>query len=223
MKDNLCDINIILDRSGSMVKVKEDTIGGFNTFLKEQQSAPGEANITLVQFDDNYEVVYEGKSIKDAQPLDENTFVPRGFTALLDTIGKTINTVGARLAATEEKERPGKVVFVILTDGQENASKEFVPGQIAEMISRQKDTYNWEFIFLGANQNAIVTARGIGIAAQDALSYAANAQGTEAAFASMSGNLVSYRAGLTRGASFSTKDRMMQSKAGVDRSLNKTD
>jgi hypothetical protein len=221
MREDYCDISIVLDRSGSMESVKADTIGGYNAFLEGQKKAPGRATITLAQFDHVYEKVYEGMDIKNAEPLDNHTFQPRGTTALLDAIGRTIEETGRRLAAMVENERPGKVVFVILTDGEENSSKKFTAEQINSMIQHQRDAYQWEFVFLGANQDAINTASRLGIAQQNALSYAANSAGTRAAFASTSKNLVSYRAGIVKHAAYSSEDRLQQTEAGVDSKLNK--
>ena len=130
MKDK-ADITIILDRSGSMESVKDDTIGGFNSFLAEQQKVAGEAVLSLVQFDDQYEVVYQDKDIRAADRLTEATFQPRGMTALLDAVGRTINAVGQRLASLPETERPDKVVLVIMTDGFENSSHEFSAAKIS--------------------------------------------------------------------------------------------
>src|SRR5690349_20776387 len=175
---NKTDITIILDRSGSMESVKSDTIGGFNSFLSEQQKIDGEASLSLVQFDDQYEVVYEDKDIRDAAKLTEATFQPRGSTALLDAIGRTVNAVGGRLAALPEAERPDKVLMVIMTDGFENASHEFSAAQVSKMINHQREVYSWEFMFIGANQDAVLSANEIGIPAHAALTYAANSEGT---------------------------------------------
>lgn len=211
---NKTDITIILDRSGSMESVKSDTIGGFNSFLSEQQKVSGEASISLVQFDDQYEDVYTDEDINSADNLTEETFQPRGMTALYDAVGRTINSVGQRLAGTDERERPDKVVFVILTDGFENASKEFSAVKINKMISEQKEKYSWEFIFIGANQDAVLSAKAIGIGADAALTYAANTKGTEAAFDSMAKNVAKYRASSSPAAlAFSDEDRAKQKKA----------
>ncbi|MEZ5428194.1 MAG: VWA domain-containing protein [Pyrinomonadaceae bacterium] len=175
---NKTDITIILDRSGSMDAIKTDTIGGFNSFLREQQKVSDEAVLSLVQFDDQYETVYSDKDIQAAEPLNDETFQPRGTTALYDAIGRTINTTGQRLAALPEGERPNQVIFVIFTDGYENASREFDAKQIGEMIRHQKEVYSWEFLFIGANQDAILSAEQIGIASNKALTFAANAGGT---------------------------------------------
>ena len=211
---NKTDITIILDRSGSMESVKTDTVGGFNSFLGEQQKVKGEASISLIQFDDKYEVVYSDKDINSANRLTEETFQPRGMTALNDAIGRTINSVGQRFVATDENERPDKVVFVILTDGFENASKEFSALKINEMISHQRYTYKWEFIFIGANQDAALSAKAIGISANAALTYAANAEGTEEAFGSIARNVAKYRVSNVAAAlNFSEEDREKQEKA----------
>lgn len=215
MKQGYTDISIVLDRSGSMVSVRDDTIGGFNSFLSDQKQAAGFATITLAQFDDVYEVVYSAAPISDAKPLDRSTFVPRGATALLDAIGRTIEDAGSRLEAMAEDERPEKVVFVILTDGEENSSKKFTAQKINEMITHQRDVYKWDFVFLGANQDAITTASNIGIPMQGALTYAANAAGTQDAFSSLSKQMVSARVDLSGRIGFSEEDREKQRKAGA--------
>lgn len=215
MKENYTDINIVLDRSGSMESVKADTIGGFNSFLKDQQAVKGEATLTLVQFDTEYEFVHKGARINDVPPLNNSTFVPRGGTALLDAIGRTINETGARLGAMDESARPDKVIFVILTDGEENSSKEFNQANINEMIQHQKETYQWEFVFLGANQDAIKAAGNIGIHPSAAMSYAANPVGTQRALGSLSANVASYRSGTSKNAGFSDSDRDQQKDAGA--------
>lgn len=215
MKENYTDINIVLDRSGSMEAVKSDTIGGFNSFLSEQKAVEGEATITLVQFDDVYEEVYKAVPIAEAKPLDTETFVPRGWTALLDAIGRTIIDTGKRLASIKEEERPENVIFVILTDGLENASREFDRQRISEMISHQRDVYNWEFVFLGANQDAIATAGDMGITQANALTYAANPAGTQAAFGSVAKNVAAYRMKVAASPAFSAEDREVQKKSGA--------
>jgi hypothetical protein len=216
MNQNLTDINIVLDRSGSMSSIRVDTIGGFNTFLKAQKEVPGEATLTLAQFDDQYELIHNGKNIQDVPELTKATFIPRGWTALLDAIGSTIIATGARISALPEENRPGKVLFVILTDGEENKSSEFTREKINEMIKHQADVYQWEFVFIGAKQDAIKTGAGFGIKAGNAMSYAANAIGTQSVFNSVSDNAAEYRcAKLTNQSFFSQEDRDMQKKAGA--------
>ncbi|CAN5571422.1 VWA domain-containing protein [soil metagenome] len=213
---NKTDITIILDRSGSMESVKSDTIGGFNSFLGEQQKVDGEASLSLVQFDDQYEVLYLDKDINSADRLTEATFQPRGMTALLDAIGRTINSVGQRLASLAEAERPDKVLFVIMTDGFENASKEFNAAKISEMINQQRNIYKWEFMFIGANQDAVLSANEIGIPAFAALTYAANEEGTQAAYSMMADKVKNYRVSSNAEAlQFNDEDRERQKKAGA--------
>lgn len=154
MKKNLCEIVVILDESGSMESCKTDTISGVNLFLNNQKRISGEANVTLVKFSDYYRIINDSIPLDQIVYLDENNYTPANTTALLDAIGRTINTIGKRLADTPEADRPEKVIFAIITDGYENASHEFSRKQIFDMVSLQKDKYRWEFIFLGANIDA---------------------------------------------------------------------
>lgn len=192
-KQNLTEIIVILDRSGSMSLIKQDAIGGFNTFLKAQQELDGEATMTVVQFDNEYLVTVNGEDINNVEPLNDATFVPRGGTALLDAIGRTLNEVGARLANTIEENRPEKVIVVILTDGHENSSREFGRTQINKMITEQKEKYSWEFIFLAAGQDALAEAQSIGIGGSNAMNFVANSRGVDATYTSMTKAVSSYR------------------------------
>lgn len=211
--NNSCEIALILDRSGSMESIKTDTIGGFNKFLDSQKRVDGKCRISLYQFDDRYDVVYENKDIQDAPLLDDKTFVPRGWTALLDAIGRTVNDLGSRLNKLPEKERPQKVMVVIMTDGAENTSKEFSREKIFEMIKHQTDKYSWNFIFLGANQDAIATAQSYGIGANSTLTYAASSVGTKSAFNSLSTAMSGARCASTKMAfTFNQSDRDIQDK-----------
>lgn len=160
---DLTEIICVVDRSGSMDTIRDDAIGGFNAFLSEQKKVDKPCKFTYVQFDDQYEVVHNGVDIKNVPLLTAATFVPRGWTALLDAVGRTVNEVGARLSVTPEHERPGKVLFVILTDGHENSSHEFSRERIKEMITHQREKYQWEFIFLAANQDAFTVGSGLGV------------------------------------------------------------
>ena len=168
---NLTEIVCIIDKSGSMDSIKNDAIGGFNAFLEGQKKVKGKANLTLVLFDTTYNMVYENVPVKKAKELTKDTYVPGGCTALLDAVGKTIDDVGERLNMTHEKDRPCKVIFCILTDGQENSSEKFTRKQIFDMISHQHGKYNWEFIYLGANQDSFAEAGSIGIAKGSTLNY----------------------------------------------------
>jgi Mg-chelatase subunit ChlD len=157
---NLTDLVVVLDRSGSMASVVEDTIGGFNAFVDRQKHGEGRARLTLVEFDHEYKVVYERKDIQEVPHLDRGTYVPRGNTALLDAI--VIIAVRGAIAVDRPSEHPAHVVFVIITDGMENASKEFTRSQILEMIRAHQEE-GWEFLFFGANQDAIGEAASMGI------------------------------------------------------------
>ncbi len=189
MKETKADITFILDRSGSMEAIRNTTIEGFNHFLNEQQEGIPEARMTLIQFDHEYETVYQGRKIRKITPLNRDTFVPRGTTALLDAIGRGIRETRARHKATKKKDRPGKVLFVILTDGLENASHEYSRKQIFEMIRKKEEKRGWQFIFLGANQDAIHEAASLGIDNGKALHFASTDKGTIHAFRSMSRNM----------------------------------
>lgn len=177
MNPDLTEIACILDRSGSMESIREDAIGGFNAFLKAQQGQSGQARLTLVLFDNEYEVPENGVPLSWVKPLDSTTFVPRGTTALYDAIGRTINEVGARLARLPEAERPAKVVVAILTDGQENSSTEFTRDTVRSMIDHQRTAYSWDFVYLAANQDAVTAARDIAIPAPAAFQFQADKAG----------------------------------------------
>lgn len=207
MKQGYTHISFVLDRSGSMSSIKPDTIGGFNEFLKAQKEAPGQASMTLVQFDTEYEALQSMVDIQVVPPLNDSTFVPRGSTALLDAIGRTINETGKSLGDLPEGERPEKVLFVILTDGEENSSREFTNGRINDMITHQRETYKWEFVFLGANQDSIATAATMGIQASHAMTYTADAAGAANTFEAVASNAASYRTGTSKDLAFTPKQR----------------
>ena len=168
MQKDLTDITMVVDRSGSMESIKADAEGGVNAFIDEQKNASGAALLTLVQFDNEYEFVHSGIPI---QRVSKFKLAPRGSTALLDAVGRAVNETGARLAAMEESQRPGLVVFVIVTDGQENSSREFNRDQIRSMIEHQQTVYSWQFTFLAANQDAFAEGTSLGIAASGIASY----------------------------------------------------
>ncbi|MEP4076972.1 vWA domain-containing protein [Haloferula sp.] len=163
MNSNLTEIAYVLDRSGSMNSMTEAAIAGFNEFLNEQRAAPGQANLSLMLFDNEFLNPCLRTPLPEVPELTTQTYVPRGMTALLDAIGMTIDKLGKSLAAEPEENRPGKVVVAIFTDGYENASKEYTFEKIHEMITHQRSEYQWEFLFLGANEDAIATATDMGI------------------------------------------------------------
>lgn len=160
MRTDLTDITVVLDRSGSMASCRADAEGGLNTFIDKQKKEPGSAIFTLVQFDDKYDFVHRGIPISEVPKC---TLEPRGSTALLDAVGKAIAETGQRLKAMPENQRPGLVVFVIVTDGGENSSVEYRKDQIKQMIALQQNVYKWQFTFLGANQDAFAEAGSLAI------------------------------------------------------------
>ncbi len=186
MKKGLTEIVFILDRSGSMSRLESDTIGGYNGMLENQKKEAGEAVITTVLFDDQYELLHDRIPIKGVRAISEKEYFVRGSTALLDAIGKTIHKIGNAQRNTAEDERAEKVLFVITTDGQENASREYSYDKVKEQIQRQQEKYGWEFIFLGANIDAAAEADRFGIRADRAANYHADSEGTELNFMAMS-------------------------------------
>lgn len=191
MNMNLTEVIFILDRSGSMHGHEHDTIGGYNAFLDRQRAdRTHETVVTTVLFDHEYEVLHNGLPVDEIVPLTRFEYFTRGNTALLDAVGRSINAVGARLGRMREDERPSQVVFVITTDGYENASREFNRGQIRDMITHQKEKYAWEFIFLGADIEAEEVASDIGICRDHAVSFCKEDGGIERMFSCMSENIM---------------------------------
>lgn len=195
-KADSSEIIIVLDRSGSMQERKEETIGGFNSFLTEQKAEPGECRFTLTQFDNEYEVVLDGVPLQEVPALTDATYVPRGFTALLDAIGKTVNVADARIAAMPEDQRPSRVLFVVLTDGMENASREFKKATVFEMVEQQKTKHKWQFVFIGTAQDQIGEAGNLGVTCRAA--YDGSKKGaTREMYAGLSCQTSSFRGGGT--------------------------
>ena len=195
MKENSTELVFILDRSGSMSGLETDTIGGFNSMLEKQKKESGEAFVTTVLFDDKYEVLHDRYDIKGVNLLTEKEYYVRGSTALLDAIGITINNIGKALSDTKEEDRPGKVLFVIITDGMENSSREFSYEKVKKMVEHQKSKYSWDFIFLGANIDAIKTANSFGISADMATNFVSDSAGTQLNYKIVSEVVSSFRKG----------------------------
>ena len=191
------EIVVILDRSGSMDQIRTDAIGGFNSFIEEQKKIEGEATVTLVQFDDQYETVFENIPLNEVNPLNMDTFVPRGMTALHDAIGRTIKAVGERQVQNCpvcNKYGPTiKTIYAILTDGHENASRQYGQVEVNKMISHARDEHGCEFIFLAANQDAFATGSALGINSVDTYNFTADAAGTQVAYRNMSQSVGQYR------------------------------
>lgn len=193
MKKGLTELVFILDKSGSMEGLEKDTIGGYNSMLAKQKAVAGEALITTVLFDNNYELLHDRIDIRAVQPITEKEYSVGGATALLDAIGKTIHKIGNAQKNTAEDYRAEKVIFVIITDGEENSSREYSPDRIKQMIEEQKSRYAWEFIFLGANIDAVATAGRFGIAPDCAQNYHADSEGIELNFNVLSDAMASFR------------------------------
>lgn len=212
------DITMILDRSGSMTSVAADTIGGVNRFIEAQQNAPGACDFQLIQFDDEYEAGPR-TGIGSVPLLTPGTFCPRGNTALHAAIGRTIDAVGRDYARRRQAARPDKVVCIIVTDGEENFSGRVAWGWaysasiVAQMVKHQTERYSWEFLYIGANQDAVLNANRLHIPGSHALNYTHNAGGTQAVYGSLSDNVVKMRSGVARCCAFGEDDRAAQEKA----------
>jgi uncharacterized protein YegL len=193
MKKGLTELVFILDKSGSMSDLESDTIGGYNAMLEKQKAVNGECQITTVLFDNNYELLHDRIDIRAVSPITEKEYFVGGSTALLDAIGRTINKIGNAQKHTADDYRAEKVMFVIITDGEENSSREYTSDKVKAQIERQKSKYGWEFIFLGANIDAVETATRFGIAPDRAVDYLADGEGTELNFKAMSAAVASFR------------------------------
>ena len=191
---NLSHIYFLLDRSGSMTSIRTETIAGFDAFIAEQRKVSGKCQVTLAQFDDQYDVVYVDRDVADVPTLD---LTPRGSTALLDALGRLIVTAGERLAALPEDKRPGSVVVGVMTDGYENASRDWTHAKIKELIEQQTRDYHWEFLYLGADQDAIEEGSKMGFAAAKSMTYSRGK--SEKAMSDMGANVGKYRAAKAAG------------------------
>lgn len=178
MNNKLTEIVFILDRSGSMSGLESDTIGGFNSFIEKQKNEEGEALISTVLFDSSCEVIHDRVDIKNISKLTDKEYYVRGCTALLDAIGGAIHHIGNVHKYAREEDKPGKTIFIITTDGYENASRFYSSSEVKAMVEKQKKKYGWEFLFLGANIDAIETARGFGISEDRAVNYCCDSEGT---------------------------------------------
>ena len=182
MKKNLTELVFILDRSGSMQGLEGDTIGGFNTMIDKQKKEPGEAFVSTVLFDDRPEVLHDRVKVREVRPITDKEYNVRGCTALLDAIGGAIHHIGNIHKYARPEDVPEHTLFVITTDGMENASRRYSARQVKEMIQRQKEKYNWEFLFLGANIDAVETAGHLGIDPNRAVNYHCDSEGTRLNF-----------------------------------------
>ena len=178
MKRNLTELVFILDRSGSMAGLESDTIGGFNAMLAKQKKESGEAYVSTVLFDSTSRVLHDRVKLEQVNPMTERDYTVGGCTALLDAIGDAIHHIGNIHKYAREEDVPEHTLFVIITDGMENTSSRYDIGTVRHMIERQKERYGWEFLFLGANIDAVRTAAHYGIGASRSVTYRSDSEGT---------------------------------------------
>ena len=195
MNRNLTEIVFILDRSGSMAGLESDTIGGFNAMVEKQKNQEGEAVLSAVLFSNYSTVIYDRTDIRKVEPLTESQYFVGGCTALLDAIGGAVHHIGNVHKYAREEDRPGKTVFVITTDGMENASRYYSYSEVQRMVKHEQEKYGWEFLFLGANMDAISAARSFGIREDRAVRYACDGVGTSLNFEVASRTIAKVRSG----------------------------
>ena len=201
MKQNLTHITTVLDSSSSMARIAKEMVQGLQDFVREQKAVPGEATFSLFRFSNTTTKLLDFVDLSMVE-LRNDILKPNGSTALYDCIGRAINSTGNHLAAMKESDRPAKVIMVIITDGEENCSTEFSQQQIKNMIELQEQTYNWQFVFLGANIDAVETGIALGISAQSCMTFDYSAKGTTEGLIAASVNLTNYRTGHTNQTSF---------------------
>ena len=211
MRNDLTELVFILDRSGSMHVLEKDTIGGFNSVLERNKALPGDANITTILFDHRFTILHDRQPIRSVAPITERDYSPAGMTALLDAVGQAIRKIDNVMAHTAEDYRAGKVQFVIITDGLENASREYSAQRVKQMIRDRQDREGWDFLFLGANMDAIAVAEDMGIQADRAVTAMADAPGVSLQYDAIADANVSFRQ--TRERSASWKRRVEQDTA----------
>jgi Mg-chelatase subunit ChlD len=194
LDNSYTDITIILDKSGSMSGLRSDTIGGINTFIAGQQEQEGDkVLLTVIQFSYTSKVTVKRKRIENVEPFTYADYVPGGGTALLDALGDAITAAGSRFRSMREADRPSKVLFVVITDGEENQSTRYTLDRVKNMISEQQDTYKWQFVFLGANQDSFKVAGSFGIAAWNTSNYFSTSEGVMHMYTALNSNTRSYR------------------------------
>lgn len=196
-KNNVTELVFILDRSGSMAGLESDTIGGFNAMIQKQKKEDGEAYVSTILFDNVSEVLHDRIALKDVPKMTDRDYTVRGCTALIDAIGGAIKHIGNIHKYARPEDVPAHTMFVITTDGQENASVQFSSDKVKKMIERQKSEYGWEFLFIGANIDAVETAASFGIDRNRAVNYNADSQGTQVLYETLSAPISAMRANKT--------------------------
>ena len=192
--NNLTELVFILDKSGSMSGLESDTIGGFNSFIKKQKSAEGKCFVSTVIFADNSEVLHDRVSLDKIEPLTEKDYIPMGCTALYDALGNAIKHIANIHKKKKKSDVPEHTIFVVITDGYENASRFFTHSRLKALVEKEKEKYGWEFLFIGANIDAEATAANIGISRERAVNYRADSQGTQVIFDAISAPVMACRA-----------------------------
>lgn len=193
MKKNLTELVFILDRSGSMAGLERDTIGGFNSLIEKQKREPGEALVSTLLFDSTNEVIHDRLPLEQVPAMTDREYYVRGCTALLDAVGDAIHHIGNVHKYAREEDRPERTMFVITTDGMENASRRYSYDKVRRMIQRQKEKYGWEFLFLGANIDAVAEAARFGIAEDRAVDYKCDCAGTALNYDVLSSTVQAFR------------------------------
>lgn len=186
MRTDLTELLMILDMSGSMYSLRDDTIGGYNSLIEEQKKEEGSAIVTTVLFNDGYSVVHDRVDINDVEPMTSADYVPQGTTAMLDAVGKAITSIGQKLAEMPEEQRPSKVMVTIITDGYENASREYSWDVIKAMIKEQREKYSWIFTFIGADIDTMAVSNNLGIDSRLSKSYTKSVDGSNSVYKSVS-------------------------------------
>lgn len=193
MKNNITEMVFILDRSGSMQGLEKDTIGGFNSMIKEQKALDGKCYVSTILFDNETDVIHDRVDLSEIKKLTEKEYFVRGCTALLDAVGGAIHHIGNIHKYARKEDVPERTIFVITTDGMENASREYSASDVKRMLERQKEEYGWEFLFLGANIDAATTAESIGIDRKRAANYTASPKGTTSLYSAVNKTIMNYR------------------------------
>ena len=193
-KNNVTELVFILDRSGSMAGLESDTIGGFNALIEKQKKEDGECLVSTVLFDDRCEVLHDRVPLANVQPLTDRDYTVRGCTALIDALGGAIHHIGNIHKYARPEDVPAHTLFVITTDGMENASHRYTADEVRKMVEREKEQYGWEFLFIGANIDAVETASHYGIAANRAANYHADETGTGILYEAVSATVADVRA-----------------------------
>lgn len=203
MKNNITELVFILDRSGSMAGLESDTIGGFNSLIEKQRKQDGECYVSTIIFDHVSEVLHDRVKLSEINKLTENDYTVRGATALIDAIGGAIHHIGNVHKYARPEDVPEHTMFVIMTDGMENASRRYSRDKVKRMIEHEKEKYGWEFLFIGANIDSVETARHFGIGADRSVNYHADSQGTAVVFETVSETVCNMRANVPLAPSWS--------------------